>query len=111
MRILGQPSQLLLVAFLYFMAVLPDIDISAILSDETVPALVGQVVFASATYGFLITSDSDERRVFWHQRDCLKDAPTVGDLVSFRLAPPRRANESPRAKEIRILAKAEKKGL
>jgi hypothetical protein len=93
------------------MAIFPGIDISETL-PESPPALVGQVVYARTTngrgYGFLITEDATERRIFWHTTECLAEIPTFGDLVSFRLAPPRRANESPRAKEIRILAKAEK---
>jgi hypothetical protein len=72
---------------------------------------VGQIVSAKTTdngvYGFIVAV-ADERRVFWHSDDCQKEPPEVGDLVSFRLAPPRKPKEAGRAKDIRIVAKAEK---
>jgi hypothetical protein len=72
---------------------------------------VGQIVSAKKTgnglYGFIV-ADGDERRVFWHSDDCLKETPEIGDLVRFRLAPPRKPKEAGRAKDIRIVAKAEK---
>jgi hypothetical protein len=84
-----------------------------ILLPEIPPAdPVGQVVFAKATdkgsFGFLIARGGEKSRIFWHSDFCVNDAPEAGDLVQFRLTPPRRPGEAPRAKDVRIIGRMEK---
>lgn len=79
----------------------------------TIPENVGQAISAIKTnggksYGFLISRDTEQTRVFWHSDFCVKEVPEIGDLVQFRLAPPRKPGECARAKDVLIIAKAEK---
>jgi hypothetical protein len=83
---------------------------------ESPPAIeqdpVGQVVFAKTTnggsFGFIIARGQEKSRIFWHSDFCVEGPPEPGDLVRFRLAPPRRPGEAPRAKDVLVIAKAEK---
>ena len=79
----------------------------------TIPDNIGQVISAIKTdggksYGFLISRDTQKTRVFWHSDFCPNGAPEIGDICGFRVAPPRKPGESGRAKDIQIVAKAEK---
>jgi protoporphyrinogen oxidase len=82
------------------------------MASITIPKHVGQVISvlkteAGKSYGFLISRDTDQTRVFWHSDFCPNGAPDHGDLVTFRVAPPRKRGESPRAKDLLILAQNE----
>jgi cold shock CspA family protein len=73
---------------------------------------VGQVVKVQQTdaggFGFIIARGTDKRRVFFHFDDCAGDLPQMNDLVQYQLARPRKPGQNPKAKNVRILARAEK---
>jgi hypothetical protein len=70
----------------------------------------GQVVMVrqtdTALWGFIVGRGAGARRIFFHSDDCL-EVPQIDDLVQFKLAPTQRRGGSPRARDVRILARME----